>query len=161
MGRPAYFSYILLVEARHLFNLSSGDSFWAVAIFITSFRCLCVRQLRTSDVFIFITEKACSHKYVVPNIQSVLPEAVSIGYCGGKDCNSVVILQRRATLQFYQFHLDRLWDLGSVNREWRAKKRQVLFQFSKNHESIVKLMPESGKQVCVLVHTVMIDRLRV
>ena len=119
-------------------------------------------------LIIFITEKACSHKYVVPNIQSILPaNAVSIGYCGHRyiwlwwqglikwfDCNRcVVILQRCATLQFYQFHLDRLWEHGSVNGEWRAKKRKVLFQFSKNRESIVKLIPESGKQVCVLGHT--------
>ena len=80
----------------------SGDSFWAVAIFITSFRCQCVRRLHTFDLLIFITEKACSH------------------------CNRcVVILQRCATLQFYQFHLDRLWDLGSVNRERRAKTSSV------------------------------------
>ena len=101
----------ILVEARHLLPFTSlsisGDSFWAVAIFITSFRCPCVRRLRTFDLLIFITEKACSHKYVVPNIQSILPaKAVSIGYCGHRyiwlwwqglrklfDCNRCVVIR--------------------------------------------------------------------
>ena len=126
MGRQAYLSYILLVEAGHLLILTSlsisVDRFWAVAIFITSLRCPCARQLRTFDLLIFIT-----YAHI-----SMLSRTYKYFTCKGCDnwvlwwqglvewfdCNRcVLILQQHATLQFYQFHLHHLWDLGSVRRE--------------------------------------------
>ncbi|XP_078260738.1 cyclic nucleotide-binding domain-containing protein 2-like [Rhinoraja longicauda] len=61
----------------------SGTSFWAVVIFIMSFRCLCVSCERGLDLLMFIMENACSQRYVVPNMQRIFEaKSVILGYIG-------------------------------------------------------------------------------
>lgn len=48
-----------------------GVRLWAEENLRTESRCLSVRRLLCDVLFNFIKEKSCSHKYVLPNIESV------------------------------------------------------------------------------------------
>ena len=49
----------------------SGVRLWAEEILRIEWRCSSVRRVLCEVLFIFIKENSCSHKYVLPNIESV------------------------------------------------------------------------------------------
>ena len=62
-------------DTWHLFFDASSSMFgvrlWAEEILRIEWRCSSVRQLLCDVLFNFITEKSCSHRYVLPNIESI------------------------------------------------------------------------------------------
>ena len=112
--------HCVLPWCLNLFFKASSSMFGvrlcAEEILRIEWRCSSVRQLLCVGLFNFITEKSCSHRYVLPNRDHLSNLSTQLGHCvrdeTWKLCstNRVILrLECVATLEFDQLHLEVGW----------------------------------------------------